>query len=162
MIIILNYLQKNERMNKIFEKSENSILKNQPEISQNQLINSGKIPNPERSENIIRKLMHSVWVAFIMIIYIYITSTFLFILLCVYVSVFMFSFSRRFVCVIINFGWMYVIFQSFTWHVHVFMWMYVIFNEFIYVSGWFLGFIHHVLKYLNFFICFFMYFIIDL
>ena len=52
IIVISNYLQKNERINKSFEKIENLIQKHQPEISENQLINSGKNPNHERSENI--------------------------------------------------------------------------------------------------------------
>ena len=39
-------------MNKIFEKSENLIKKHQPEIPENQLINRGKNPNHDKTENI--------------------------------------------------------------------------------------------------------------
>ena len=44
-------------MNKRFEKSENLIQK-QPEIPENQMINRGKNPNHERSENITKNLMY--------------------------------------------------------------------------------------------------------
>ena len=67
MIVILDYL-KNERFEK---KNENPIQEPQPEIPDNQLINRGKNTNHERSENIIKKLMYLIRVAFVMIIYIY-------------------------------------------------------------------------------------------
>ena len=59
-------------MYKIFEESEKLIQRCQPEISENQLINRGKNPTNERSENIIQKLMYPIRVTFIIIAYIFI------------------------------------------------------------------------------------------
>ena len=70
MIVILNYLQKNERMNKRLEISESLIQKHEPEIPQIQLINSSKNPNHERSKNINKKTDVPIKVTSIMIIHI--------------------------------------------------------------------------------------------